>query len=89
LSVSKFFTAIKDGTWHNINVLSQQLQLQTDKLTELSKFLHEQGVIKYEEKNNRIKIEPAWQAILPEEEEKLNQKFAAARQRSPIPIKPA
>lgn len=68
MSVDRFFTAIKNGVWHSIDELSDQLGVQTSKLTKLSKLLSDHGLIKYEEKNHRIKIQPIWKLLLPEEE---------------------
>jgi len=68
LSIDEFFTVIKDGAWHSIDEVSDQVGLQTSKLTKLSKLLSEHGLIKYEEKNHRIKIEPSWKLLLQEEE---------------------
>lgn len=75
MGISRFFAAIKDGAWHNVNELSKQLLLQTGKLTEFSKFLHEKGLVKFDEVSNRIRIEPIWKLLLPEGEdgEELNE----------------
>ena len=69
MSIDTFFAAIKNGTWHSIDQLSSQLAISTVKLEELSRFLSNQGLIKYEEKNRRTKIEPKWTLLLPTEEE--------------------
>jgi len=69
LSIEKFFTIIKDGTWHQINELTDQLEISTKKLTELSQLLSDHGIIKYEQDTNRIKIDPEWKLLLPIEEE--------------------
>lgn len=68
LSVDKFFTAIKDGKWHTIDDLSSQLALPTRKLTEFAEFLFEKGLLKSEDKTRRIRLEPIWRLLLPEEE---------------------
>jgi hypothetical protein len=68
LSIEKFFSVLKDGTWHSISELGDQLGIQTSKLIELSKLLSEHGLIEYEDKTNRIKIEPIWKLLLPEED---------------------
>ena len=68
LSVEEFFTAIRDGAWHSVDDLSDQLGLQASKLNELTKLLSEHGLVKYEEKTHRIKIKPIWKLLLPEEE---------------------
>jgi hypothetical protein len=65
LTFEKLFAILKDGEWHNLNDLSNQIQVQTDKLTEFSQFLSKQGIITYEDKTHRIKIEPEWQNLLP------------------------
>jgi len=68
LSIDKFFAAIKKGGWHSIDELSDKLGISTSKLEELARFLSERGLIKYEEKNRRIKIQPLWRLLLPEEQ---------------------
>jgi hypothetical protein len=68
LSIDKFFAAIKNAGWHSIDELSDKLAISTSKLEELSKFLSERGLIKYEEKKRRIKIQPLWRLLLPEEQ---------------------
>jgi DNA-binding IclR family transcriptional regulator len=65
LSAEKIFDALKDGEWHDLNELTDQTQIQTNKLIEFSKFLHEQGIITYEDKTHRIKINPEWKSLLP------------------------
>lgn len=69
LSIEKFFTVLKDGEWHSLNELEGQLGIHTSKLVELSKLLSNHGVLKYEDVNNRIKLEPMWKLLLPEEDE--------------------
>jgi len=78
LSIDKFFTVIKNGAWHSIDELSEQLGIQTSKLAEFSKFLSERGLLKHDEKTNRIKIEPIWKLLLPEEGELPEPKTAVA-----------
>jgi len=68
VSIDKFFTIIKNGAWHNIDQLADQLGLRTSKLTEFSKFLSEHGLLKYDDKTHKIKIEPIWKLLLPEPE---------------------
>lgn len=68
MSIDKFFTAIKDGAWHTIDELSNQLTVPTSKLTEFAEFLSEKGLLKNEDKTHRIKLEPIWRLLLPEEE---------------------
>jgi hypothetical protein len=67
LIIEKFFKTLKDGEWHDLSDLSVQIEVQTNKLTELSQFLSKHGIIIYEEKAHRIKIEPEWQNLLPDE----------------------
>ena len=69
MTIEKFFAILKDGEWHDLTDLSDQIQVQTDKLTEFLQFLSKQGIITYENKAHRIKIEPEWQNLLPDETE--------------------
>jgi len=77
LSVDTFFAAIKNGAWHSIDELSNQLAISTVKLKELSRFLSNRGLIKYEEKNHRIKIQPIWTLLPTEEEPKIPKNIIA------------
>ena len=43
--------------------------IQTSKLVDLSKLLSEKGLLKYEENEHRIRIEPVWKLLLPEEDD--------------------
>lgn len=78
LSIDKFFAAIKDGAWHSINELSDQLGLPPSKLTKLSKFLSDHDLLQYDEKTHRIKIKLVWKLLLPSEEEPTEPKIAVA-----------
>ena len=69
MTAEKLFAIIKDGKWHKISELSKQTKVKTDKLTEFFQFLSTQGVITYEEKTNRVRIEPEWQNLLPTQTE--------------------
>lgn len=68
MPIDKFFAVIRKGAWHSIDQLSDQLALPTSKLIEFAKFLSERGMLKFEEKTQRIKIEPIWKLLLPTEE---------------------
>jgi len=65
LNVEELFDILRDGEWHDIAELADQIEIQNDKLIEFSIFLSEQGIIKYEDKTHRIKIEPEWKRLLP------------------------
>ena len=67
MTIIKLFAIIKDGKWHTITDLSGQIKVQTDKLTEFFQFLCTQGIVTYEEKTARIKVEPEWKNLLPTE----------------------
>jgi F0F1-type ATP synthase gamma subunit len=67
LIIEKFFGILKDGEWHDLTEISVQIEVQTNKLTELSQFLSKRCIIIYEEEANKIKIKPEWQNLLPDE----------------------
>jgi hypothetical protein len=69
LNSEKIFDVLKDGAWHDVAEIADEIEIKTDKLVELSQFLSEQGIIKYEDKTHRIKIEPEWKRLLPIESE--------------------
>jgi len=77
LSVDTFFAAIKNGAWHSIDELSVQLAISTVKLEELSRFLSNRGLIKYEEETRRIMIQPIWTLLPTEEEQKIPKNIVA------------
>lgn len=60
---------MKDGSWHTLDEMSQQLGIEASKLAEFSRFLYEHGLLKYDDKSNRIRIEPVWRLLLPEGDE--------------------
>lgn len=66
MSIEKLFTLLKDGAWHGITELADQTGTETNKLIEYSQFLAGQGIAKYEDKTQRIKIEPEWSRLLPD-----------------------
>jgi hypothetical protein len=78
LNIEEFFTILKDEAWHSIDELADQIEIQTNKLIEFSQFLSEQGIIKYEDKTHRIKIEPEWKSLLPTESELAEPKTTVA-----------
>ncbi len=57
--------------------LSVGLGIPTSKLDELARLLSKRGLITYEEKNRRIKIQPMWMLLLPEEEPNEPKKIVA------------
>lgn len=67
MPIEKFFKILKDGEWHTLTNLSDQIYVKTEKLTELSQFLSNHGIISYDNETQRIKIEPKWQNLLPDE----------------------
>jgi hypothetical protein len=78
MNLENYFAIVKDGSWHNIEELSDKLNLPQDKLIELSRFLSEHGLAKYDEEENRIRLEPKWKLLLPEEEKPTEPKTALA-----------
>jgi len=67
LSSEKLFETIKDGAWHNLNELSEQVRAPIDKLVEFARFLSKKGVAEYEETAQKIRIASQWQTLLPDE----------------------
>jgi hypothetical protein len=78
LNIEEFFVILKDGAWHDVAELADQTEIQTDKLIEFSQFLSAQGIINYEDKTHRIKIEPEWKRLLPIESELAEPKTTVA-----------
>ena len=86
MTIEKLFALLKDGEWHNLTDLSDQINVQIDKLTEFLQFLSKHGIIYYDNKAHRIKIEPEWQNLLPDETETtIGHKYPASKShQSPI-----
>lgn len=78
MSLDRFFTILKNGAWHSVDELSEELGLTTRKLTELSRFLSDRGLITYEDKTERIRIKPVWKLLLPEGKEPQERKATLA-----------
>ena len=72
MDIESFLDILKDGEWHNIPELADQIEIPADKLTEFSQFLSKQGIIEYEEKTQRIKIKPEWKELIPDKNETPN-----------------
>jgi DNA-binding IclR family transcriptional regulator len=66
LDIENFFDILKDGEWHDIPELADQIKIPANKLTEFFLSLSKQGIIEYEEKTQRIKIKPEWKELIPE-----------------------
>jgi DNA-binding IclR family transcriptional regulator len=67
LTIEKLFAILKDGEWHDLTDISDQIEVQTSELTEFMLFLTQQGIISYEDKTQRIKIKAEWQDAFPDE----------------------
>ena len=67
LSCERLFATIKDGAWHNLNELASQLEIPLDKLIECAQDLYSKGIVEYQENAEKIKIQPEWKTLLPDE----------------------
>jgi len=67
LSSEKFFDAIRDGVWHSLGELADQLEVPVEKLIDLSLSLNNHGIIQYQQETQRIKIKPEWKTLFPDE----------------------
>jgi len=78
MSMDKLLTTIKDGKWHNIDQLAAQFGLAPEKLIKLSELLSQRQFLTYEDERRRIRLEPLWKLLLPEEEEPPDSERAVA-----------
>jgi hypothetical protein len=78
MTLENYFAILRDGSWHNMNELSEKLSMPPDRLIELSRFLSEHGLAKYDEKENRTRLEPKWKLLLPEDEQPTEPKTTLA-----------
>ncbi len=67
MASEKLFDTIRDGEWHNLNDLAQQLAISIQKLTECTKLFTELGIVTQQPDTRNIRIEPEWKNRLPEE----------------------
>jgi DNA-binding IclR family transcriptional regulator len=67
MSSEKLFTIIRDGEWHSLNELASQLQIPTGKLAECAQDLYSKGIVEYQENPQKMKIQPEWKKLLPDE----------------------
>jgi hypothetical protein len=65
MDLEELFKILRDGQWHDLNDLADRFGVNADKLAMFVQFMSDQGIIEYENKINRIKIEPEWQLLLP------------------------
>jgi len=78
LEVERFFAILKDEAWHSVAELSEQTETEADKLVEYSQFLAGKGIAKYDDQNQRVKVEPEWSRLLPDETELAEPKSSLA-----------
>lgn len=71
--LSLFFELIKDNSWHSINELSKTLNVQPNRLSEMSKLLSEHNLIEYRQDTEEVKINPKWKFICEEYDEHVEQ----------------
>jgi len=67
MACEQFFDELRDGEWHDLKELAEKLKLPIGKLIECAKFLNSQCMVKYQELTQRVRIEPEWKIILPQE----------------------
>ncbi len=66
MKIENLFDVLKDGDWHNISELADQIKIPVAKLAEFLRAVsEEEGIIEYSERNQQIKIAPEWQNLLP------------------------
>lgn len=69
MEVERFFAFLKDEAWHSVAELSEQTETEPNKLVEYSQFLAGKGIVKYDDQNQRVKVEPEWSRMFPDETE--------------------
>ena len=82
LSSEKLFTTIKDGAWHNLNELADQIGVPVAKLIECAYDLCAKGIVRYQEDSQRIKIEPEWKILIPDEKLTMTTQYRTAPNRT-------
>jgi len=64
-----FLDLIKDGAWHSLTQLSEELSLPTEQLAKISETLSEEGLIQYREETGWVRVNPEWSPLLSEADE--------------------
>jgi len=78
LEVERFFAILKDDAWHSVAELSEQTEIEANKLVEYSQFLAGKGIVEYDDQNQRVKVEPEWSRLLPDETELVEPRSSVA-----------
>lgn len=60
---------LQDGQWHYLSDLAKQLRVSAEKLKLFVEFLDDQGIVDYEVKTPRVKMEQEWIHLFPIEGE--------------------
>ena len=63
----KFFDIIKDGEWHKLNEIADELDVPLEKVIKLSRYASQQHILEYQEVTQEIRIKAEWKQRLPEE----------------------
>lgn len=74
----KIFTLLKDEAWHTVPELSEQTEMEANKIVEYSQYLAGKGIVKYEDQKQRVKIEPGWSNLILDETELLEPRSTVA-----------
>jgi len=69
LAAEKIFSLLKDEAWHSVAELSEQTEIEANKIIEYSQFLAGKAIVQYDDQNQRVKVEPEWSRVFPDEAE--------------------
>jgi predicted transcriptional regulator len=67
MTSEKLFNIIRDSNWHSLRELAAKIGAPVTKLIEFAQLLSGQGMIIYDKDTQRIRMEPEWKVLLPDD----------------------
>ena len=67
--LEKVIDALKDNVWHNIDEITQKLEIPKDKAQKVIQFLTEADLIQHNPATNQIKLNQNWKTLIINQQE--------------------
>jgi len=67
--LEKIIDALKDNVWHNIDEITQKLEIPKDKAQKVIQFLTEADLIQHNPATNQIKLNQNWKTLIINQQE--------------------
>ncbi|MEM2105884.1 MAG: hypothetical protein QXN36_00280 [Candidatus Bathyarchaeia archaeon] len=79
--LEKIIDTLKDNVWHNIDEITQKLEIPKDKAQKIIAFLTETDLIQHNPATNQIKLNQNWKTLIINQQEQ-NPENAQAQQQT-------